>query len=228
MVIPHSRVDCPRVTHPFATLPAGPKPDFRVRLACLIHAANVRSEPGSNSPWYENFGHLSEERYRKHGKYKGIGPSDPQAYAHGPNWNPPNPSQDGVRLSIIKDRALSFSLGAGTESITGLGGSQAFWRAGGTFSAGSRPAVGGGPSGASTRSAPLTWPALQGAPGEARSAFSPKNCRGNRTNSARKRAVRGDVTTGWRPGAAIPAASPPYPASPISTRRNRRLPTRIW
>ena len=25
-------------------------PLFRVRLACLIHAANVRSEPGSNSP----------------------------------------------------------------------------------------------------------------------------------------------------------------------------------
>lgn len=41
----------PRVTHPFATGPSrycylnGP-----VRLACLIHAASVRSEPESNSP----------------------------------------------------------------------------------------------------------------------------------------------------------------------------------
>src|SRR5262249_30244546 len=29
-------------------------PLFRVRLACLIHAASVRSEPGSNSPWEKN------------------------------------------------------------------------------------------------------------------------------------------------------------------------------
>ncbi len=41
----------PRVTHPFATEPmmycylTDP-----VRLACLIHAASVRSEPESNSP----------------------------------------------------------------------------------------------------------------------------------------------------------------------------------
>ena len=28
-------------------------PLFRVRLACLIHAANVRSEPGSNSPKFD-------------------------------------------------------------------------------------------------------------------------------------------------------------------------------
>ena len=40
--------DYPRVTHPCATLP-GPKP-FLVRLACVRRAANVRSEPGSNSP----------------------------------------------------------------------------------------------------------------------------------------------------------------------------------
>ena len=37
----------PRVTHPSATLLA-PK-DFRVRLACVRHAASVQSEPGSNS-----------------------------------------------------------------------------------------------------------------------------------------------------------------------------------
>ena len=34
----------PRVTHPSATNPEGP-----VRLACVKHAASVRSEPGSNS-----------------------------------------------------------------------------------------------------------------------------------------------------------------------------------
>ena len=37
----------PRITHPSATLLA-PK-DFRVRLACVRHAASVQSEPGSNS-----------------------------------------------------------------------------------------------------------------------------------------------------------------------------------
>ena len=45
------KVDCSRVTHPFATA-------FlmycytrkTVRLACLNHAASVHSEPGSNSP----------------------------------------------------------------------------------------------------------------------------------------------------------------------------------
>ena len=47
MVIPHPKVDYPRVTHPFATVPA-PK-DPPVRLACVRHAASVRSEPGSNS-----------------------------------------------------------------------------------------------------------------------------------------------------------------------------------
>ncbi|VXC71773.1 hypothetical protein SPHINGOAX6_40139 [Sphingomonas sp. AX6] len=34
----------PRVTHPCATNPEG-----FVRLACVRHAASVRSEPGSNS-----------------------------------------------------------------------------------------------------------------------------------------------------------------------------------
>ncbi len=47
MVIPNPKVDYLRVTHPCATLLA-PK-GFRVRLACLWHAASVDSEPGSNS-----------------------------------------------------------------------------------------------------------------------------------------------------------------------------------
>src|SRR4051812_16823474 len=42
-----------QVTHallPLSPLPPGLPPGF-VRLACLIHAANVRSEPGSNPSW---------------------------------------------------------------------------------------------------------------------------------------------------------------------------------
>ena len=45
--IPVPRVGYPRLTAPFATSPGSCPPGF-VRLACLIHAANVRSEPGSN------------------------------------------------------------------------------------------------------------------------------------------------------------------------------------
>eukprot|EP00828_Plagiopyla_frontata_P018837 TRINITY_DN240_c0_g1_i2.p2 TRINITY_DN240_c0_g1~~TRINITY_DN240_c0_g1_i2.p2 ORF type:complete len:205 (+),score=-27.44 TRINITY_DN240_c0_g1_i2:640-1254(+) len=48
--IPNLRVDYLLVTHPFATLLGTPKNTVRVRLACLIHAASVRPEPGSNSP----------------------------------------------------------------------------------------------------------------------------------------------------------------------------------
>jgi hypothetical protein len=42
-----------QVSHPLLTrspLYLLPEGSFLVRLACLIHAANVRSEPGSNSP----------------------------------------------------------------------------------------------------------------------------------------------------------------------------------
>src|SRR5207248_11621509 len=47
-VMPVTEVDYPRVTHPFAAVLtlAG----FLPRLACVRHAASVRSEPGSNSP----------------------------------------------------------------------------------------------------------------------------------------------------------------------------------
>ena len=38
--------DYSRVTHPFAAIPCG-----IARLACLNHAASVRSEPGSNPPY---------------------------------------------------------------------------------------------------------------------------------------------------------------------------------
>jgi len=57
--IPNFWANYPRVTHPFATLIkkfSSENLNFKnpVRLACLIHAASVRSEPGSNSP-YEKF-----------------------------------------------------------------------------------------------------------------------------------------------------------------------------
>ncbi len=42
VAVPLRGVGCRRLTHPCATPPRG------VRLACLIHAANVHSEPGSN------------------------------------------------------------------------------------------------------------------------------------------------------------------------------------
>ena len=44
VAVPLRGVGCRRLTHPCATPPRG------VRLACLIHAANVHSEPGSNPP----------------------------------------------------------------------------------------------------------------------------------------------------------------------------------
>ena len=44
------RVRCPCITHPFATNHTSGYPvAWSVRLACLSHAASVRSEPGSNS-----------------------------------------------------------------------------------------------------------------------------------------------------------------------------------
>ena len=45
------KVDCSRVTHPFATAFISACASIKtVRLACLNHAASVHSEPGSNSP----------------------------------------------------------------------------------------------------------------------------------------------------------------------------------
>ena len=49
MVIPKSKVDYLRVTHPCATLLRIASNPFLVRLACVKHAASVHSEPGSNS-----------------------------------------------------------------------------------------------------------------------------------------------------------------------------------
>ena len=41
---------CPRVTHPFAARASSRRRSL-ARLACVKHAASVRPEPGSNSPW---------------------------------------------------------------------------------------------------------------------------------------------------------------------------------
>ena len=57
-LVPDPGAGCSRVTHPFATFaPEG----ALVRLACLIHAASVHSEPGSNSP-------LQKDMRRRGGK----------------------------------------------------------------------------------------------------------------------------------------------------------------
>ena len=58
--IPLFRAGYPRVTHPFAAILIYPQTSARrlqftswikiARLACLIHAASVHSEPGSNPP----------------------------------------------------------------------------------------------------------------------------------------------------------------------------------
>src|SRR5690606_14269174 len=43
---------------------SSPEGDFRARLACLIHAASVHSEPGSNSP-NENLGSAYAENFHR-------------------------------------------------------------------------------------------------------------------------------------------------------------------
>ena len=53
-VIPLYKVGCSRVTHPSAADPPMNTEaflGFSARLACVRHAASVRPEPGSNSPF---------------------------------------------------------------------------------------------------------------------------------------------------------------------------------
>ena len=61
--IPHRRADYPRVTHPCAVRQYCIATAPRTRLACVKHAASVRSEPGSNS-------RLKPVAWRK--KYPGL------------------------------------------------------------------------------------------------------------------------------------------------------------
>ena len=52
-VIPHAKVGCSRVTHPSATkLSSSKLSNNSVRLECVMHAASVHPEPGSNSRLY--------------------------------------------------------------------------------------------------------------------------------------------------------------------------------
>src|SRR5665648_1051308 len=51
-VVPSLWVGYPRVTHPSATIQHSICIEcWTVRLACVRHAASVRPEPGSNSPY---------------------------------------------------------------------------------------------------------------------------------------------------------------------------------
>ena len=67
-------------------------PLFRVRLACLIHAASVRSEPGSNSPWSKNLGTRSVPVFSSH-EYAGPRPK----------------AQTQRRLTLQNTYAIQFS-----------------------------------------------------------------------------------------------------------------------
>ena len=49
-VIPLPKVGYLCITHPFAARLQGLSASVLARLACLIHAASVRSEPRSNPP----------------------------------------------------------------------------------------------------------------------------------------------------------------------------------
>ena len=85
----------PRVKHPYATpITEYCYPIISVRLACLIHAASVRSEPESNSPFKLFFDH--QNRFQ-------IGFSLPKQYQ-----TQPFPSFLGARL-ITSNCALQRS-----------------------------------------------------------------------------------------------------------------------
>ena len=73
--IPAPGVGYRRLTHPCATGPCGP-----VRLACLIHVANVHSEPGSNpSKWQDGLreGHPFLRVEESAGRRESAGPLSP-------------------------------------------------------------------------------------------------------------------------------------------------------
>jgi hypothetical protein len=63
VAIPVPEASYPCLTAPFATSPGSYPPGF-VRLACLIHAANVRSEPGSNPSISNSFPRLPPVQFR--------------------------------------------------------------------------------------------------------------------------------------------------------------------
>ena len=95
-------------------------PLFRVRLACLIHAANVRSEPGSNSPLdishqINRCLHRNRRSYKRSSRRK-----DPKASGREGSSRAP---QHSVRYSFVKERARDLRelavLGPNFQSTAG-------------------------------------------------------------------------------------------------------------
>jgi hypothetical protein len=73
---------------------------FRVRLACLIHAANVRSEPGSNSPLYMS--HLSRHLHRN--RRSCLRSLEPKTRRSETKRDPLGLHNTNVRYSIFKEQ----------------------------------------------------------------------------------------------------------------------------
>ena len=98
----------PRATHPCAT-PLEPKPQS-VRLACVRHAASVRSEPGSNSQVHPRPSRLTSTRSDK--------PQTAPVRADGPNQGPPKRSQNARSFGDPRRRPRIPSLGSQSQSTT--------------------------------------------------------------------------------------------------------------
>jgi hypothetical protein len=92
-------------------------PLFRVRLACLIHAANVRSEPGSNSP-LDIHTHINRYLHRNRRSYKRSSRRNNPRLV-GSSRAP----QHSVRYSFVKERARDLRelavLGPNFQSTAG-------------------------------------------------------------------------------------------------------------
>ena len=81
MAMPVPRVGYPYITAPFATFPTS-CPVVLVRLACLIHAAYVRSEPGSNPSKSIRFPRRTSTRQVKNLPY--FQPRTPTGFVYRP------------------------------------------------------------------------------------------------------------------------------------------------
>jgi hypothetical protein len=95
-------------------------PLFRVRLACLIHAANVRSEPGSNSP-LDIYTHINRYLHRNRRSYKRSSRrTNPKVRGLVGSSRAP---QHSVRYSFVKERARDLRelavLGPNFQSTAG-------------------------------------------------------------------------------------------------------------
>src|SRR5215208_3464356 len=77
---------------------------FRVRLACLIHAANVRSEPGSNSPLCFSFHTM--HGVREHPRHRGI---NKRSLGLKPEKDPSGLHDTCVHYSFVKEQARKLA-----------------------------------------------------------------------------------------------------------------------